>query len=141
MFCTSISKVLLNSRIPFKFQKICHICAKEELTNISIHLSHVHGLKFFAIKPYLKLAKYQTMNTVYKHLSSKTREQTKYSYPVKRPCMTVKNMKKQKISTKPSISNEFLYTKMMYPNFKFQHPMSILVIRPTKSGKTYFECL
>ena len=52
--------------------------------------------------------------------------------------MTVKNMKKQKISTKPSIVNEFLYTKMMYPNFKFQHPMSILVVGPTNSGKTYF---
>ena len=124
--------------MPFKFQRICPICGREELTNISRHLSLVHGLKSFARKPWLKLAKYQTMNTVYKHLSSKTREQTKYSYPVKRPCMTVKNMKKQKISTKPSIVNEFLYTKMMYPNFRFQHPMSILVVGPTNSGKTYF---
>ena len=91
--------------MPFKFQRICPICGREELTNISRHLSLVHGLKSFARKPWLKLAKYQTMNTVYKHLSSKTREQTKYSYPVKRPCMTVKNMKKQKVLTKPSIAN------------------------------------
>ena len=68
--------------MPFKFQRICPICGKEELTNISRHLSLVHGLSSFARKPWLKLAKYQTMNTVYKHLSSKTREQTKYSYPV-----------------------------------------------------------
>ena len=124
--------------MPFKFQRICPICGKEELTNISRNLSLVHGVNSSARKPWLKLAKYQTMNTVYKHLSSNTREQTKYSYPVKRPCMTVKNMKKQKISTKASICNEFLYTKMMYPNFKFQHPMSILVFGPTNSGKTYF---
>ena len=123
----------------FKFQRICSICGKEELTNISRHLSLVHGVNSSARKPWLKLAKYQTMNTVYKHLSSKTREQTKYSYPVKRPCMTVKNMKKQKIPTKPSIANEFLYTKMMYPNFKLQHPMSILIFGPANSGKTYFD--
>ena len=120
--------------MPFKFQRIYPICGKEELTNISRNLSLVHGLKSFARKPWLKLAKYQTMNTVYKHLASKTREQTKYSYPVKR----IKNMKKQKIPTKPSVVNEFLYTKMMYPNFKFQHPMSIFVVGPTNSGKTYF---
>ena len=34
--------------------------------------------------------------------------------------------------------NEFPYSKMFYPNFKFQHPMSILVVGPTNSGKTYF---
>ena len=49
-----------------------------------------------------------------------------------------KEHEKQKITTKPSVVNEFLYTKMMYPNFKFQHPMSILVVGPTNSGKTYF---
>ena len=27
---------------------------------------------------------------------------------------------------------------MFYPNFKFQHPMSILLVGPTNSGKTYF---
>ena len=80
--------------MPFKFQRICPIGGKEELTNISRNLSLVHGLQSVARKPWLKLAKYQTMNTVYKHLLSKTREQTKYSYFVKRPCMITNNMKK-----------------------------------------------
>ena len=86
--------------MPFKFQRICPICGKEELTTISRHLSLVHGLSSFARKPWLKLSKYQTMNTVYKHLSSKTREQTKYSYPVKQPYMALKHMKKTQNTNK-----------------------------------------
>ena len=45
---------------------------------------------------------------------------------------------KHKRATKTRKVNEFLYSKMLYPNFKFQHPMSILVVGPTNSGKTYF---
>ena len=86
--------------MPFKFQRICPICGREELTNISRHLSLVHGLKSFARKPWLKLAKYQTMNTVYELLASKTREQKKYSYPVKQPCIGIKNMKKTEYTNK-----------------------------------------
>ena len=111
------------------------ICGKEELTNISRHLSLVHGLKSFVRKPWLKLAKYQTMNTVYKHLASKTREQTKYSNSVKRSCMSIKNMKKQKIPTKPSVVNEFLYTKMMYPTSSFNIQCQFLLLVQQIQGK------
>ena len=51
---------------------------KEALSKISKHLPRVHGLKSFARKPWLKLAKYQTGNTVYNLLLSKRREQIDY---------------------------------------------------------------
>ena len=124
--------------MPFKYQRICPICVKQEINNISSHLFYVHNLDSADRKSWLKLTKHQTMNTVYKHLSSQIRKQTKHPYSVKRPRITMKNMKKQKTATKPRIVNEFLYSKMLYPNFKFQHPMSILVVGPTNSGKTYF---
>ena len=80
------------------------------------------------------------MNTVYKHLTSPTRDQLKHSSTLKRSHVAMKHIKKQKIATKnkPRTVNQFLYAKMWYPHFKFQHPMSILVVGPTNSGKTYF---
>ena len=51
--------------MPFKFKRICPICGKEELQNISTHFSVVHNLDSVKRKQWLKLAKYQTMNTVY----------------------------------------------------------------------------
>ena len=44
---------------------------------------------------------------------------------------------KQRIATKPRIANEFLYSTILYPTFKFQHPMSIFVVGPTNSGKRF----
>ena len=106
--------------MPYRDQRICPICGRERVKNISSHFSQVHGLESSARKSWLKLTKYQTMNTVYKHLSSLTREQTNPSSPVKRPCMTImKTMKKQKRATNTRKVNEFLYSKMLYPNFKF----------------------
>ena len=50
----------------------------------------------------------------------------------------MRTTKKQKRARKTRKLNDFLYSKMLYPNFKFQHPMSILVVGPTITGKTYF---
>ena len=124
--------------MPFKYQRICPICGKQEVSNISNHLFYVHDLDSANRKSWLKVTKHQTMNTVYKHLSTQTRDQLKHSSTLKRSHVTMKHKKKQKIATRPRIVNQFLYSKMLYPNFKFQHPMSILVVGPTNSGKTYF---
>ena len=124
--------------MPCRDQRICPICGRERVKNISSHFSQVHRLESSARKSWLELTKYQTMNTVYKHLSSPTKEQTSHPSPLKRPCMTMRTMKKQKRATKTRKVNEFLYSKMLYPNFKFQHLMSILVVGPRNSGKSYF---
>ena len=81
--------------MPYRDQRICPICGRERVTNISSHFSQVHGLESSARKSWLKLTKYQTMNTVYKHLSSPTREHTTHSSPVKQPCMSMRTVKKQ----------------------------------------------
>ena len=78
------------------------------------------------------------MNTIHKHLSSQTREKPKHPLTIKRSRISKKNMKKQKIPTKPRKSDEFNYSKILYPEFKFHHPMSIFVVGPTNCGKTYF---
>ena len=57
------------------------------------------------------------MNTVYKHLSSQTKEQPKHPLTIKQSHMTMKNTKKQKIATKPRKSNEFHYAQILYPEF------------------------
>ena len=86
--------------MPYRDQRICPICGRERVTNISSHFSQVHGLESSARKSWLKLTKYQTMNTVYKHLSSPTRENTTHSSPVKQPCMTMRTVKNLKKSNK-----------------------------------------
>ena len=77
------------------------------------------------------------MNTIYKDLSSLTREQTNHSSPDK-SCMTMETSKTQKTAAKPRTLNVFIYSKKLYSIFKFQHPMSIFVVGPKNSGKTYF---
>ena len=80
--------------MPYRDHRICPICGRERVKNISSHFSQVHGLESSARKPWLKLAKYQTMNT---HLLSLTRKQSNHSSPVKQSCMSLQTMKKQKI--------------------------------------------
>ena len=50
--------------MPFKYKRICPICGKESLGNISSHLQQVHKLNSVERKPYLKKTKYQGI-TVY----------------------------------------------------------------------------
>ena len=50
--------------MPFKYKRICPVCGKESLGNISSHLQQVHKLSSVERKPYLKKAKYQGI-TVY----------------------------------------------------------------------------
>ena len=45
--------------MPFKYKRICPICGKESLGNISSHLQKVHKLSSVERKLYLKKAKYQ----------------------------------------------------------------------------------
>ena len=101
--------------MPFKYQRICPIFGKQEVNNISNHLFYVHAFGFSAnTKSWLKVTKHQTMNTVYKHLSTQTRDQIKHSSTLKRSRVTMNHMKKQKIATKPRTVNQFLYSKMLY---------------------------
>ena len=124
--------------MPFKYQRICPICGKQDVNNIFSYLFYVYDLDSANTKSWLKLRKHQTMNTVYNHLSSQTWEQLKHLLTIHWSRMTMKNMKKQKIATKPRNLSFFNYSKIVHPEFKFHHSMSILVVSPTNCGKAYF---
>ena len=124
--------------MPFKFKRICPICGKEELQNISTHFSVVHNLDFVKRKQWLKLAKYQTMNTVYSRSTQRVRQQSKSITSIKRSPIKISRGKSNSILMKSAKKNYSPYTKEIYPEFRFHHPMSILVVGPTNSGKTYF---
>ena len=96
--------------MPFKYQRIYPLCGKLEVNDISSPLFYVHNLVSANRKTWLKLTKHLTMNTVYKHLISKTKDQPIHPSSVKRSRMSMENMNKQKIASKPKILNEFLYS-------------------------------
>ena len=79
--------------MPFKNRRISTICKEQDVNDISVHLFYAHDLDSANRKSWLKLTKHQTMNTVYKHLSSQTREQPKHLLTI-RCRISMKNMKK-----------------------------------------------
>ena len=82
--------------MPFKYQRTCQNCGKQEVNDISSHLFYVPNLDSADRKSWLKLTKHRTMNTVYKHLSSKIGKETEHPYSVKQSRTTMKNIKNKK---------------------------------------------
>ena len=115
----------------FKHKRICPICGREWLVNISSHLEQVHQLGSVERKPYLEIAKYQG-TTAYNNVEP--------SIPkIKRVTAKAKN-RTLKYNAKQSVKRikATQWSKYPYPEFRFEHPFSIMVVGPTASGKTFF---
>ena len=78
------------------------------------------------------------MNTVYSRSTQRVRQQSKSITSIKRSLIKISTGKSNSIMVKSGKKNQSPYTKEIYPEFRFHHPMSILVVGPTNSGKTYF---
>lgn len=104
------------SYMPFKFWQICLILGKQEkqeIDDISGHLSWFLDLDSANMKSCLKLTKHQIINTFYNYLSSQTKKTTRYSPFWKRSRMTMKNKKMQKQRPRPKIEMEFPYSNVI----------------------------
>ena len=113
----------------------CPICLKENLLYLSHHLAQVHNLSSAERQPWLKSATYSpTKPTGLPNMSP---------YPfwgmpqyTMNPQLPIPQSMKPKPS-KPDQTSQCLETKP-YPEFKFHHTFSMLVVGPTQCGKTYF---
>ena len=117
-----------------RFRRICSVCGRPDLKNISTHLLQVHGLSSEERKPYLKQAQVSSwqpriersphMTMSYMNVEKpgqKRVKQSEHSPPAKRP--------------RTAARTTSLATKSCPV---FRHKFSLLVVGPTQSGKTYF---
>ena len=126
-----------------KFKRDCPICHKQELLYLSDHLLQVHQLSSDERKPWLKAAMF----------SSTTSKGGPYfpTYPMwgmlqhslgmnslQQPQAQTQSGKQRKVEDSPMRGpNRSLETRP-YPDFKFNHMFSMLVVGPSQCGKTYF---
>ena len=129
----------------------CPICCKNNLLYLSHHLAQVHNLSSAERQPWLKSATYSptkstglpfmshypfggmpqyTMNAPFPPPSKEnltTLPTSNLSQSMKpKQCKVIKLPTSQCLETQP------------YPEFKFHHMFSMLVVGPTQCGKTYF---
>ena len=129
----------------------CPICCKNNLLYLSHHLAQVHNLSSAERQPWLKSATYSptkstglpymspypfwgmpqyTMNAPFPPPSIENL--TTLPAPILSQSMIPKQSKPVKVQ-----SSQCLETQP-YPEFKFHHTFSMLVVGPTQCGKTYF---
>ena len=112
-----------------RFERICPTCRKEKLKYLSDHLSIVHVLNSSERKPYIAIAKYQGI-TVY---------DAELPIPKIKPIATKAKNRTLKYNVKQSVkrikANQ--WSKYPYPEFRFEHLFSIMVVGRTSCGTTF----
>ena len=119
--------------------RICPICFKENLYYLNDHLRQVHQLSSDERKPWLKVAVFSnSFPAIPPYPFWSMQQQTMGSNSPLTQQQTTQRSKQREV-TKPSktVPNQCLETRS-YPDFKFNHMFSMLVVGPTQSGKTYF---
>ena len=130
---------------------MCPICDRQELLYLADHLRQVHNLCCEERQPLLKSAIFS--HQVTPSLSPRVRPQGLYTPHILQHGIPQYSMEmnpqftqqpSQPQSTKPKSqkvakieASKCLGTKS-YPDFKFDHMFSILVVGPSQCGKTYF---
>ena len=130
--------------MPRTFPRICPLCGKPGVSNLSSHLEIVHDLTGLRRTRLLKEAKVSweskreyisTSVDLPRCSSSSTRkicEPRKRRRPVNETPKTSSTAKKVKLSHDVSLATE------PYPDFMLRHKFSLLVVGPSQSGKTVF---
>ena len=135
--------------MPYKYRRVCPIPYKANLLFLANNLCQVYQLSCEGRKPWLKSAIFSHQLTP--SLSPRVQPQGLYtpqqhrmsSYPMcmnpqltqqpsQSQCTSQKTRKVAKIE-----ASQCLETKP-YPDFKLNHMFSMLVVEPSKCGKTYF---
>jgi len=119
-------------KMPYKQHRACPLCSSQTL-NLSDHLRKVHGLTTKDRQPYLQM--------VSQTLQPSGKEDISFKTPLKRRCPWEQSEGKKPakdfgVNIPDSVKRSRAATS--YPEFCFKHPLSMLVVGPTQSGKTHF---
>ena len=109
--------------MPYRHRRHCPICFKPNLLSLSHHLSQVHKLTSEERQPWLKAAVFSATpgHGVLTH------SQCPEELP-RNTCPVVPLPSSRPLCLEPQ----------PYPEFKFQHPCSMMVVGPSQCGKTHF---
>ena len=118
----------------------CPICLKENLLYLSHHLAQVHNLSSAERQPWLKSATYSpTKSTGLPFMSPYPFwGMPQYTMNAPFPLPNMSQSMKPKQSKPGKVQTSQCLEKQPYPEFKFHHTFSMLVVGPTQCGKTYF---
>ena len=118
----------------------CPICLKENLLYLSHHLAQVHNLSSAERQPWLKSATYSpTKSTGLPFMSPYPFwGMPQYTMNAPFPPPNMPQSMKPKQSKPGKVQTSQCLEKQPYPEFKFHHTFSMLVVGPTQCGKTYF---
>ena len=123
----------------FKQGRTCPVCFKENLFYLRDHLRQVHNLSSAERQLWLKSATYSP--TVSMRLPNMPPYpfwgMPQYPMTPQLPTEVPQSMKSKQSKPVKVQTSQGLETKP-YPEFKFHHTCSMLVVGPTQCGKTYF---
>ena len=133
--------------MPYKFRRVCPLCYRQDLLYLADHLRQVHKLSCEERQPLLKAAIFslqvtpsvlpgvQPQGLYSPHIFQNGMPH--YSWGINSKQNQPNDMKpKQRKVTKLPTTN--CLETQPYPEFKFNHMFSMLVVGPTQCGKTYF---
>ena len=143
--------------MPYKFRRVCPLCYRQDLIYLADHLRQVHKLSCEERQPLLKAAifSHQVTPTVFPgvqpqglyspHIFQHGMPQYTMNAPFPPPSienlttLPTSNLSQKPKQSKPvKVQTSQCLETQSYPEFKFHHTFSILVVGPTQCGKTYF---
>ena len=131
--------------MPYAYTRVCPVCHKVNVQNLSRHLRQVHNLSPDERQPYLKAAQYQLQDDVnvrVKMVMKRNNKVAKPTHSIKaKATSTIKAIKLPvNINNKAAAAKNRskTWTSHSYTGFKFNHPFSMQVVGPTSCGKTHF---
>ena len=136
--------------MPYKFRRMCPICYRQDLLYLADHLRQVHKLSSEERQPLLKAALFS--HQLPPSFSPRVHPQGLYTHPILQGLpqypMTMNPQlqqpsghqgTKQQPRKVAKIEARTCLQMTPYPDFKFNHMFSMLVVGPTQCGKTYFD--
>ena len=134
---------LLTQAVVPRFPRICPLCEKPGVSNLSSHLEIAHntiGLRRTQLLKEARISwesKKEYISTIVlprcsSNFPKETIEPRKRAHPVKENAKIASTGKRVKLSHGVSLETE------PYPDFMFRHKFSLLVVGPSQSGKTAF---
>ena len=126
--------------MPYSKRRNCPICFKPDLLSLSHHLSQVHHLSSEDRQPWFKAAVFSNTKTFPSMMPHPFWSMQQYPIGVHQTLtqQTTQSGKPRKVEKPPTrVPNRCLETRP-YPDFKFNHMFSMLVVGPSQCGKTHF---
>ena len=125
--------------MPYCNRRACPICRKPNLLSLSHHLSQVHNLSSEERKPWLKSAVFSLSKSTGLPYIPSFPFGGMPSYPL---CMNPQPQQPPSTPQQPrkvaKIQASHCLETKPYPDIKFNHMFSMLVVGPSQCGKTYF---